>query len=635
MSMFQALYQGNSKSLHLIVLAAIVLFSHMGIWLFIERTRARIERSTKVIFQRGLALIFFVSVSVLGVSYLYPNISASLGFQVTVSLVVLSVVIHTLTKLSQNGVERTSGYIAGAGGFFVVLVILPALFISNVPKSVVYGVLTISLLVITAALGGAFITLQGVSTRTSDALAAFRAKRIMKVLLCSTTLAAFLLACAPFMLYLTPIESITTFFCSSLVCMSGMHVVTERVGFLVEYAQAQIPELNSMHPSELEYVARRTIDSARALSPSVVRTTLQDEMVKLGEQSTYSIHESNRFQQKAIIDSIIAHQEVEKEIFRALMRVAEPGGEYITFNDFTELILPHIQFSKKMVGENVVGISEESMETLSQIITAAKSSIPVVFCGEHGVGKQYCASLLGKIRGIHPENVHTILDSEKSALTQITELNDKTSEDTTQRMVVVRIDSARSIDSISTFVKKVISTAKDLNVAILVNRGASELSQLSVGVQGSVIVPEVIEIAPLRNRPQDSVCQAIWFLFNEAHTTLGEVGVKRLRVRNSALLEVLAYRWPGNSRELRDSIRSALYFARGSSAFDIDAIVPFLREGDRYVTAPWLRDGIERYFLDFSTDDVGELQFATHVGVEKQFAKLAIQSLRQSDIMTA
>jgi hypothetical protein len=635
MSMFQAFYNGDSKSLNLIVLATIVLFTHLGMWLLIERTRARIERSTKIIFQRGLVLMFSVAGTVLSLSYLYPNISYSIGFQVTVSVLLISVVIHTLTKLIQNGIEGTSGYIAGAGGFFVVLLILPALFISDVPEVVVYGVLGVSMIFISAALLGAYITWKDRSRQNVDSLAAFRARRMIKVLLCSTSLAAFILACIPFMLYVTPIESITTVFCSSLVCMSGVHVATERVGFLVEYAQEQIPLLKTIQPHELEDVARRTIDSARMLTPSHVHPEFQNRRVLTSLREIPSIHATDTTEQRAIIERIIAHQKVEKEIFSALMRVSEPGSEYITFDDFSELLLPHIHFSNSMVGENVVGISEESMQTIAQVISAAKSATPVIFCGEQGVGKNYFASLLGKIRGVATENIHTILDSDSDVLSQIAELTNQDPVKANRRMIIVKLDSSRTLDSAATLVRRIIASFSHLDIAILIHRRASELPHLSIASRDSIIVPEVIEISPLRNRPQDSVCQAIWFLFNEAHALLGEVGVKRLRIKNSALLEALTYKWPSNSRELKDSIKAALYFARRESEFDIHSIIPFLNVGDSFVTAPWLRDGIERYFLDFSSDDASEVKLATQVGIQKHFAKRIIQATRRSEVMTA
>jgi DNA-binding NtrC family response regulator len=68
----------------------------------------------------------------------------------------------------------------------------------------------------------------------------------------------------------------------------------------------------------------------------------------------------------------------------------------------------------------------------------------------------------------------------------------------------------------------------------------------------------VIEIPPLRARPEDLPHLALHFLAENRHVNPGITGLEP-----EALDALLQWRWPGNARELRNVVREAMLFATG------------------------------------------------------------------------
>jgi len=81
---------------------------------------------------------------------------------------------------------------------------------------------------------------------------------------------------------------------------------------------------------------------------------------------------------------------------------------------------------------------------------------------------------------------------------------------------------------------------------------------------------QVLAIPPLRERPEDVVPLAHFFVHNKGH--LASVPVQRLAP--DALRRLQAYTWPGNVRELEEVMETALRSARGPVLESADLLLP-------------------------------------------------------------
>jgi two-component system, NtrC family, response regulator AtoC len=105
-----------------------------------------------------------------------------------------------------------------------------------------------------------------------------------------------------------------------------------------------------------------------------------------------------------------------------------------------------------------------------------------------------------------------------------------------------------------------------------------------------------VQLPPLRDRREDIPLLAQHFLQRSA----AETSRAALTVSQEAMRRLMAYRWPGNVRQLENTLERALAFSQGRTSIDVGDLPPDLQEDgapDNHVET-WLpEDGIdfERY----------------------------------------
>ena len=231
--------------------------------------------------------------------------------------------------------------------------------------------------------------------------------------------------------------------------------------------------------------------------------------------------------------------------------------------------------------DNIIGASQ-TMEKLKQTIrTVASTQSTVVIHGESGTGKELVARALHACSprssepfvpvncGAFPE---TLLESElfgyvKGAFTGATHNNpglfevsnggtiflDEVSETSLAMQVkLLRALQERSIrpvggsDETAVDVRVIAATNKDLSKLVAENQFREDLYyRLSV-------IP--IEVPPLRDRREDIPLLAAFFLRKYAPAA----GKSIVRVEENSLNELCGYDWPGNVRQLENTIERAV-----------------------------------------------------------------------------
>jgi DNA-binding NtrC family response regulator len=105
-----------------------------------------------------------------------------------------------------------------------------------------------------------------------------------------------------------------------------------------------------------------------------------------------------------------------------------------------------------------------------------------------------------------------------------------------------------------------------------------------------------VQLPPLRER-RDDIPLLVQHFFQRLAQDSGRTG---MTVSQEAMRRLMAYRWPGNVRQLENTVERALAFTQGRSVIDVQDLPPEIQNHSGGVegTEPWLpEDGIdfERY----------------------------------------
>ena len=237
--------------------------------------------------------------------------------------------------------------------------------------------------------------------------------------------------------------------------------------------------------------------------------------------------------------------------------------------------------------ENIIGVSTTMEKLKATIRTVASTQSTVVIHGESGTGKELVARALHACSprsadpfvpvncGAFPE---TLLESElfgyvKGAFTGATHNNaglfevahggtiflDEVSEMSLAMQVkLLRALQERSIrpvggsDEIAVDVRVIAATNKDLGRMVADGQFREDLYyRLSV-------IP--IGVPPLRDRREDIPLLSAWFLRKYAPAA----GKSIMRVSDDSLRELNGYEWPGNVRQLENTIERAVALETGN-----------------------------------------------------------------------
>ena len=101
-----------------------------------------------------------------------------------------------------------------------------------------------------------------------------------------------------------------------------------------------------------------------------------------------------------------------------------------------------------------------------------------------------------------------------------------------------------------------------------------------------------VRMPPLRERREDIPLLVQHFL----HRLAQESGRNGMTVSQEAMRRMMAYRWPGNVRQLENTVERALAFTQGRSVIDVQDLPPEIQDqaGTIEGTEPWLpEDGID------------------------------------------
>jgi len=241
----------------------------------------------------------------------------------------------------------------------------------------------------------------------------------------------------------------------------------------------------------------------------------------------------------------------------------------------------------------IVGRSPQMRAAIEIARKAARTSIPVMICGESGTGKELLASLIhsASLRSDGPYirlNCAAISDSlleselfghEKGAFTgaytrrkgrferahggtllldEITETPLRFQAELLRVIEQQDFERVGGDESISVNVRIVSTTNKDIMAEVRKGNFREDLFYRLGGVR--------LRIAPLRERAED-MAALVWHFIN-LHSR--EVG-RQINAVDPLTIDMLAsYSWPGNVRQLRSVIRTAMVMGSGQTLSPAD-----------------------------------------------------------------
>ena len=131
-----------------------------------------------------------------------------------------------------------------------------------------------------------------------------------------------------------------------------------------------------------------------------------------------------------------------------------------------------------------------------------------------------------------------------------------------------------------------------------------------------------MQLPPLRERREDIPLLVQHFLQRLA----ADSGRGAMTVSQEAMRRLMAYRWPGNVRQLENTVERALAFSQGRTAIDIQDLSPEIQNQAAVVegSETWLpEDGIdfERYIEGVELSLIKRSLERTH-GNKRQAARL-------------
>lgn len=292
---------------------------------------------------------------------------------------------------------------------------------------------------------------------------------------------------------------------------------------------------------------------------------------------------------------------------------------------------PRVQPQRPIAPAGLVGRSAGMLTVYKQIAYAADSRMPVLIAGESGTGKELVAraihahsrratrpfvavncgaitesllesELFGHVRGAFTGAVSDakgIFEQAHGGTVLLDEIGETPPALQVKLLRVLEEGEVRPVGGarqITVDIRVIAATNADLERAVTDQRFRQDLYY-----RLNVIL---IRIPPLRNRRGDIPLLAARFLENACNRT-----GRRVEIAAGALEALTAYRWPGNARELENTLEHLVLFSRGS-VIEVEDLPTPIREAHPDVPARLFQDlpsleELERRYLLHVLETVG------------------------------
>jgi DNA-binding NtrC family response regulator len=215
---------------------------------------------------------------------------------------------------------------------------------------------------------------------------------------------------------------------------------------------------------------------------------------------------------------------------------------------------------------NILGSSPQAQFLQKLVQQAAVTEAPVVICGERGTGREFIASLLhdrstrsGRFEKMNCSGFsQPLIETElarriRSADGGTLFLDDVNEIPPVMQSELLRYMDDRSFKSVSASVRLVVSCGRNLEEFVEEGKFNPALFERLRGIR--------IALPSLRDRKVDIPILSDHFMKEYAK----ELGKPARSVHPSAMRKLIAYEWPGNTRELKDAVERAVGLSSGET----------------------------------------------------------------------
>lgn len=271
----------------------------------------------------------------------------------------------------------------------------------------------------------------------------------------------------------------------------------------------------------------------------------------------------------------------------------------------------------KITQLELIGESAVARELRSEIATLSHASKPILICGESGSGKSLAARLLHKLSGADRLlRFNCASDDNQQLLTLLDQCDESNS------LVldhICRLNSALQEPLLASLQNQCV------RLIALSDLPIEELSQLSQPLLFRLGARR-LTLPPLRQRRED-VGQIAEFLLRNLS------GRDTLSIEPAALSALSEYRWPGNIRELRNTLEQCLAATPELQQLTLEQLPAALRElaeqpspseavsNPLEVTSVSLNLSLEEYFCQFveaNQTTMSETELAKALGISRK-----------------
>ena len=368
---------------------------------------------------------------------------------------------------------------------------------------------------------------------------AFRIRSARQLVLWSLALSLLLV----FSLPVTPAMATATATCCTCFATIGVrYVIYERRLFLTECARQALSAPGEPVTDAAVTLASSSLDAlGDLLSPT--------RQVGLDKGATATTS-SNAILEKVKISSIY-EGDLDK-LFNSLLAYENDSDFEITFDSVKPHLMSLAFLSKIHFGVEIIGNSLQLMEILHKIREQGEESRLTIIQGERGVGKKLLALAIHNLRGndifyhLKLSETQDIASLEQS----IHSLAIKSSS-TQRNTIAVTVPTSRQGELVQAHDEIATIQSRDADIVILLEDSSESNQENNAALSEDNLH---INVPPLRERLEDLVLQAVWFI--DRYSSQHNLALKG--VNASALRAALIGAWPLNTQELIDTITVTL-----------------------------------------------------------------------------
>jgi hypothetical protein len=468
------------------------------------------------------------------------NGTTQFGFTLFAALLTIASWSHFLMYLAAPRFIRSANYWCLQGVLAVSAILSSSLMTTSSSESLLNSLVTTfagTAIISVACLILFFVFIH--KNSNSGVVQAFRIRSARRLILWSLVLSLLLL----FSLPVTPaMATATATCCSCFATMSVRYVIYERRLFLTECAQQALSAPGEPVTDTAISLASSSLDAlGDLLSPVQQIASSKKSLAPTGSE--------------AILEKVKVSSTYEGDVdklFNSLLASEDDSDFEISFDSIRPHLLSLAFLSKIHFGVEIIGNSLDLMEILHKIREEGEASRLTIIQGERGVGKKLLAQALHNLRGNGV--LHYIDYSETESITSLEEsIHSLTMKSATAQRSTIAITMPTSRQRVLIDIHDELATiqSRDADIVILLEDSANLSSEAAAELRKDSLF---IKVPPLRERLEDLVLQAVWFI--ERYSSKNNLPLKG--VSASALRAALIGAWPLNTQELIDTITVTL-----------------------------------------------------------------------------